>query len=694
MIRIGDLFQSEQFQMIQRQFALWSIGVTGVLIVLLICQIALRWSSFTLILCAMIGALAFYLIVKPEADKPGAKAGFFCLQANIVISLLLLLNDAFLGVLTQVSENVALTGLWNLVYMFDIGLLIATVAVLRQEPILEQLEQLRDGNIATVLQGQGAETVEPGDAVLGYLVDENGKKTNKPVILPAKDRFLHMLILGPTGSGKTSQSIIPMINRDIQNPELGIIALEPKGDLAEKIFAMARHYDREVVYFNPVLPDCPYFNPLFGREIDVVENMATTFNMLNADAPQFFKDMTDGLIRKSVKLLKRVYGDDATLLDLNALIWNTKTRDDSPGDGLELVNKLKMVKTSDPAIEKENLEIISWFINDYFAGISGKMGAPKTFEHCSGARSQISKLVSNQYLRRVLNPPRGHGSDLDFDNALATGKIVTMGTAAGDLRELGRFLGYFIILQLQASVFRRPGNEFTRRHCMLYIDEFQVYSNPGFADMLTMGRSYRVASHLATQARAQIGMGSGKDGKGFIELVSTNARNKIIYPGVSATDAKYYADEFGEVLKRKEDRSYAKKRFFSTFDDERVTIKVDEKMGARFSPSDIIYKPFGQITYCIIKKNSIQPPGVSQIEYIPYELNEKLDQMVADYNAEQLTKRESIFNASTPAIPDEAIDALHEVHPEDVELAEIELAENEIDGDMLGLSIALNDDDF
>lgn len=91
-----------------------------------------------------------------------------------------------------------------------------------------------------------------------------------------------------------------------------------------------------------------------------------------------------------------------------------------------------------------------------------------------------------------------------------------MSTAQGALRDLGRFLGYFIILQLQASVFRRPGNENTRTHNMLYIDEFQVYSNPGFADMLTQGRSYRVASHLATQARDQIGMGSGRDGKSFI----------------------------------------------------------------------------------------------------------------------------------------------------------------------------------
>ena len=77
--------------------------------------------------------------------------------------------------------------------------------------------------------------------------------------------------------------------------------------------------------------------------------------------------------------------------------------------------------------------------------------------------------------------------------------------------------------------------------------------------MLTQGRSYRVASHLATQARAQIGMGSGKDGKSFIELVSTNCRNKLIYPGISFTDAKFYSDEFGTELVSNEEIGYNEK---------------------------------------------------------------------------------------------------------------------------------------
>ena len=216
-----------------------------------------------------------------------------------------------------------------------------------------------------------------------------------------------------------------------------------------------------------------------------------------------------------------------------------------------------------------------------------------------------------------------------------------MSTCQGKLRDLGRFLGYFIILQLQAAVFRRPGTEDTRTHNMLYIDEFQVYSNPGFADMLTQGRSYRVASHLATQARAQIGMGSGKDGKNFVELVSTNCRNKIIYPGVSYTDAKFYSDEFGTEKVQKEEIGYNEKYMFNTAGTTKVSRRMTEKDEQRFTPTAIMDRPFGQITYRIVSHNSVQPPGVSKISYIPADINKILDQMVlADNERRAINKND------------------------------------------------------
>ena len=253
--------------------------------------------------------------------------------------------------------------------------------------------------------------IDEEDAIIGHKIDpETGEVTDKPVVLPAKDRFLHMLILGPTGCGKTSQTIIPMIWRDMQikNKIVGVTVLEPKGDLAEKVYAMAKYrnneiaeakakgkYKREkhgtekvVLYFNPILDGCPYFNPLEGDEDDVIENMATTFNMLNADSPQYFKDMTDGLVRKAVKLVKRLHGDNATLLDLNTIVWNV-------GDAgrknyvMQLKRKSTMPDGSPipPDIQKENDELIDWFLNDYYAGIGGAKGAPKTYENAS------SKLI-------------------------------------------------------------------------------------------------------------------------------------------------------------------------------------------------------------------------------------------------------------------------------------------------------------
>lgn len=452
-------------------------------------------------------------------------------------------------------------------------------------------------------------------------------KTGKPVIIPREDRYLHTLILGPTGSGKTSQELLPMLNQDMVNLNMGITVIEPKSDLAEKVYALAKLNNRKCIYFNPIAPDCPYFNPLYGEEDEVVENMATTFNMLNADSKQYFKDMNEQLVRNSLKVLKRLYGNKATLIDLSRLIQN------SGGTGREIVLEFTKIPADSEEIAKENTDLASWFLNDYLNERS------KTYENTSGIRSQITKITSNNYLRRVLNPPNGE-NDIDFDKHLAEGGVLAITTAQGALRDLGKYLGYFIILQFQSAVFRRPGNEDTRTDHSLYIDEFQAYSNPGFADMLTQGRSYRVASHLATQNRALIGMGSGMDGKSFIELVSTNARNIIIFPGGNASDADYYSKQFGEVERTKVEKGISRKKFNPLYGFDRLgypseTLRETTKKEAVFSPTDIMYRPFGEITYCIVQNKTLQVPDAGKVTFLSKEVSRSINEVVDDYNKER-----------------------------------------------------------
>ena len=153
---------------------------------------------------------------------------------------------------------------------------------------------------------------------------------------------------------------------------------------------MAEHYGRKSVYFDPSFDNCPFFNPLFGKESDVVENMATTFRMLNPDSPQFFLDLNEQLMRNAVKVLKRldkaegVDGRYATFISLSTLLQNTA------GKGRGFVQKFSQINAKTQEEAKENTDIASWFLNDYFAEKS------KTYENTSGVRSQVSKLVSNR----------------------------------------------------------------------------------------------------------------------------------------------------------------------------------------------------------------------------------------------------------------------------------------------------------
>ena len=223
-----------------------------------------------------------------------------------------------------------------------------------------------------------------------------------------------MLILGPTGGGKTSQVILPMVDQDIKNFEAGVTVIEPKGDLAREVAMMAKVAGRPYIYFDPSVDNCPFFNPLVGDEDDVIENAVTTFLMLNPDSPQYFKDLSEQLVRYTLKVLKRldksegVDGKYATFINMNTVLQNPNQ------DGRKLVTRFGQLKGETDAEQKENADIASWFINEYYAERS------KVYENSSGIRAQVSKVIANRYLRGILNPDfdKGQRNQIDFDEHL------------------------------------------------------------------------------------------------------------------------------------------------------------------------------------------------------------------------------------------------------------------------------------
>lgn len=130
------------------------------------------------------------------------------------------------------------------------------------------------------------------------------------------------LIVESNGSNKTGFSMKPLIKQDIENNS-GVILIEPKDDLSRDLFALCKHYNREVMYFSPSNSDkLSKFNPLCGDKDDVSKILIDTF--LNYIEDKISTEEKLNLRRTfnyGLTLLKSTYGE-ANLKDFYFLLSN------------------------------------------------------------------------------------------------------------------------------------------------------------------------------------------------------------------------------------------------------------------------------------------------------------------------------------------------------------------------------------
>lgn len=325
-----------------------------------------------------------------------------------------------------------------------------------------------------------------------------------PLTLSADDRLLHLHVLGPTGSGKSSSVLLPLIVQDLQQGH-GVFVLEPKGDLSGAVYRAARKWGRPVMVLDPLNPSAPHYNPLSGPGDAAAEGLSWALNQIQEAGHPFYAVTSRVLLLHSVIALKSVLGEGA---DLSHLIQFLR----QPGYQREIL----VHDACDSAAAR------------YFAEQIGRQKAQHAHEQQIGLLNRLELLMVNPSVRRMLT---GNG-DFTWDMVFQDDWTVIAPISPATLGESARVLGTLLWHGLSMATYRRklPAD----RPFFFYLDEFHQYVTPDLSEYLALARGFGVGLILAHQYMGQLT-------PALAEAVSANARQRVALGGLAPKDTDWLA---------------------------------------------------------------------------------------------------------------------------------------------------------
>ena len=342
----------------------------------------------------------------------------------------------------------------------------------------------------------------------------SANSTPKKLSISPADSLEHTIILGPTGSGK-STVMENLILSDIRAGR-SVLVLDPKADLVTEILERIPEERRDdVVVIDPSDP-CPVgFNPLrfkgFRKKDLVADAVLSVMKEIFADS---WGIRTQQIL--SAALLTLIDVPDATLLWLPELLTNKDFRVEILTHCKDRIGLLPFWQQYEAMKESER--------NTNIAPVLNKM----------------QQFVFREGLRSVLGQSK---PKFDLMDLFTQRKIVLVPLNRGIIGgESARLLGSLIVGLTWTLALSRANLPPEKRHLVsVYIDELQDYLSlpTDLADALAQARGLGVGMTLAHQYRGQLP-------PEIRAAVDANARNKIIF-GLNGTDAKEMVHQAPEL---------------------------------------------------------------------------------------------------------------------------------------------------
>ncbi len=336
----------------------------------------------------------------------------------------------------------------------------------------------------------------------------------RPIYLGEDDRRRHVYVIGKTGTGK-SQLLEEMIMQDIQGGK-GVAVIDPHGDLIDGVLSrVPPERAEDVIYFDPSDTERPM-----------------GLNMLEAKTEEqkhFVVTSIVGLMYKLYDPMKTgIIGPRFEHAIRNAML----TVMSEPGNTfVEVVRVL-----TDSSFVQELLpKVTDPIIRRYWTDQIAQTADFHKSEVLDYIVSKFGRFVTNKLMRNIIGQSQ---SSFDFRKVMDEGKILLVNLSKGKIgEENSNFLGLILVPRILISAMSRQEiPEEQRRDFYLYVDEFQNFATPDFAQILSEARKYRLDLIVANQ---------------FIGQMEEEVKNAVfgnvgtlVAFRVGVTDANYLQHEF------------------------------------------------------------------------------------------------------------------------------------------------------
>jgi hypothetical protein len=347
-----------------------------------------------------------------------------------------------------------------------------------------------------------------------YLGKSTYRGLSRDVFIEPDDRRRHMYIIGKTGTGKT-EFLKQMIIQDIKNGE-GIGVVDPHGDLIEDILQMIPPERAEdVILFDPS---------------DTTRPMG--LNMLEANT----EEEKHYVVSSIVGLMYKLYDPNKTGIigpRFEHAIRNAMlTVMSQPGSTfIEVVRALTDAKFVQELLPYVQDPIVKRYWTDQIAQ-TADFHKSETLDYIV---SKFGRFVTNKTMRNIIGQSQ---SAFNMRDVMDNQKILLVNLSKGKIgEENSSFLGLILVPKILIAAMSRQNMPMDqRKDFFLYVDEFQNFATPDFAQILSEARKYRLNLNVANQ---------------FIGQMEEEVKNAIFGNvgtltafRVGVTDANYLQHEF------------------------------------------------------------------------------------------------------------------------------------------------------